>query len=234
MAVVRSLKPLACGLALLAALAAFASTPFDYRKSAQNAASNLDVQQSLPEDSTLTDPAKSHPMDMSGGEVESSGYLPSLGAVWDHLKWVALALAVAGSLGFIASQIAESRRRAKPIPAAAAAEAPAAKDAPWSADRLLSEADACAAQGRYRDAVHYVLLAAMAHVASRFRDGAPESATSRELLRAAELQSQERTALRDLVSRADRAWFGFHPSGADDYAGARHCLETFLSGGGAA
>jgi hypothetical protein len=231
---VRSLKLAACALALFGALASFAATPFDYRKTAQNAASNLDVQQSLPEDSTLTDPAKSHPMDMSGGEVESSGYLPSLGAIWGQLKWVALALVAAGILGFIASQIAESRQRDRPIPAAAAAEAPAPPNAPLSADRLLAEADACAAQGRYRDAVHYVLLAAMAHVARRFRDGAPDSATSRELLRAAELQPQERTALRDLVSRADRAWFGFHPSGPDDYTGARHCLETFLSGGGLA
>jgi hypothetical protein len=231
---VRSFALALFAFSLCGAFPAFADTPFDYRKSAQNAASNLDVQQSLPEDSTLTDPAKSHPMDGPGGEIESSGSLPSLGAIWDQLKWVALALVVAGILGFIASQIAESRRRERPIPAAAAPEAPAAKDAPWSADRLLAEADACAAQGRYRDAVHYVLLAALAHVARRFRDGAPDSATSRELLRTAELQPQERTALRDLVSRADRAWFGFHPSGAGDYAGARHCLDSFLSGGGVA
>jgi hypothetical protein len=197
-----------------------------YRKAAHDAATNLDVQQSLPDDSTLTDAPKSHGSEFPGPDAESTGNAPSLSAVWDQLKWVALGLVVAGLLAFLASQIAESRRIAPPVPASAMCQPAAAR--PPTAEQLLTEADAFAAQGRYRDAMHSVVLAAMAHVARRFRDGAPESATSREMLGAADLEPSESAALRDLVTRTDRAWFGEYPSDADDYAAARRCFETFL------
>jgi hypothetical protein len=197
-----------------------------YRKAAHDAATNLDVQQSLPDDSTLTDAPKSHGSDIPGSDSESTGNVPSLFAVWDQLKWVALVLVVAGILAFLVSQIAESRRFAPPVPASAVRQ-PAA-NAPPTADQLLAQADAFAAQGRYRDAMHCVVLAAMSHLARRFRDGAPESATSHEMLRAAQLEPSERAALGDLVIRTDRVWFGAYPSDATDYAAARRCYETFL------
>ncbi len=202
-----------------------------YRKAAHDVADNLGVQQSLPEDSTLTDAPKSHPMDIPGSDVESGGGVPSLGSVWEQLKWVVLALVVAGVLGFLASRIAESRRLARSDPASLPAAGPEPGRALPTAEQLLAEADAFAGQGRYRDAMHSVLLAAMVHLARRFRDGAPDSATSREMLRTAQLDPSEGAALRDLVTRADRAWFGEYPSDVNDYAGARHCFQSFLSGG---
>jgi Domain of unknown function (DUF4129) len=218
-------------LALAVVLApAVAADGFDYRKTARNAATNLDVQQSLPEDSTQTDAPKSNPTNLPGPDTES-GDVPSLTVVWDQLKWVALAFVAAGILVFLASRIAESRRATPPISASLPASNPARGKAPPSAEQLLAEADACAAQGRYRDAMHCVLLAAMTHIGRRFRDGAPESATSREMIRAAQLNPAESSALRDLVTCTDRAWFGEYPSDAGDYAGARHCFQSFLSGG---
>ena len=215
-------------LLLLACALAPADTSA-YRKAAHDAAANLDVQQSLPEDSTLTDAPKSHTFEMSGPDAESAGSVPSLSAVWDQFKWVALALVVAGLLAFLASQIAESRRLPPPI--SASAISPPEAVTPPTAGQLLAEADAFAAQGRYRDAMHCVLLAAMTQVARRFRDGAPDSATSREMLRAAQLEPSESAALRELVARTDRAWFGEYPSDANDYAAARHSFQAFLSGG---
>jgi hypothetical protein len=163
--------------------------------------------------------------------VESGGAVPSLGAVWNQLKWVALALIVASILGFFASRIVEMRRFARPVPGSLPAVNLAPDKAPPTAEQLLADADACAAQGRYRHAMHCVLLAAMTHVARRFRDGAPDSATSREMLSTAQLKPFESAALRDLLTRTDRAWFGEYPSDANDYAGARHCFQSFLSGG---
>lgn len=197
-----------------------------YRQAAHDAATNLDVQQSLPEDSTLTSDPKSHGSEIPDPDAESVGSAPSLSAVWDQFKWVALAFVVAGLLAFLVSQIAESRRPQPPIPASAVS--PPAPTPPVTAEQLLAEADAFAAQNRYRDAMHCVLLAAMSQLARRFRDGAPDSATSREMLRAAHLEPPERAALRDLVFRTDRAWFGEYPSDANDYAAARCCFETFL------
>jgi hypothetical protein len=219
-----ALFALACALAP-------ALTPENYRKAAHDAATSLDVQQSLPNDSTVADAPKSHPGEIAGPDSESGGAVPSLAAVWDQLKWVALALVLAGLLGVLASQIAESRRLAQPVPQSRPAVNPAPASTPPTAEQLLAEADARAAQGRYRDAMHCVLLAAMSHVASRFREAAPVSATSREVLRAAQLKPSESAALRDLVTRTDRAWFGEYPSDANDYAGTRLCFQAFLSGG---
>lgn len=217
-------------LALLVLVCALAPADTSaYRKAAHEAAANLDVQQSLPDDSTLTDAPKSHGSEMPGSGGESAGSVPSLSAIWDRFKWVALALVVAGIIAFLASRIAESRHLAPPIPASAVS--PPAPTTPATAEQLLAQADAFAGQGRYPDAMHCVLLAAMFHVARRFRDGAPDSATSREMLRAAQLEPVESAALRDLVTRTDRAWFGDYPSDANDYAAARHCFQAFLSGG---
>ncbi len=224
----RAVAALAIACAFAPVLAADASS---YRKAAHDVGNNLGVQQSLPEDSTLTDAPKSHPMDGSRSDVESGGGVPSLSLIWDQLKWVVLALVVAGVLGFLASHIAETRRLARSVPASLPAAGPEPGRASLTAEQLLAEADAFAGQGRYRDAMHSVLLAAMLHLARRFHDGAPDSATSREMLRAAQLEPSETAALRDLVTRADRAWFGEYPSDANDYAGARHCFESFLSGG---
>ncbi len=218
-------------LAIAAMVCAFASADtFSYRQKAQDAVNRLDVQRSLPEDSNTADPPKSHATGISGGRPESDSEAPPLGIVWDKLKWVALAAVVLAMGGFVASQIAESRRFAVPV-SASVPSARAAQKAPLPAEQLLAEADACAAQGRYRDAMHFVLLAGIAHVTRRFRDGAPDSATSWELLRAAELKPLERTALRDLMTRTDRAWFGEYASGLEDYRGARQCLQIFLAGG---
>jgi hypothetical protein len=201
-----------------------------YRKAAHDAATNLDVQQSLPEDSTQTDAPKSHGSELPGSGAESGGSVPSLSAVWDQFKWVALALVVAGLLGFLASQIAESRRVATPVPASAV-PGPAITTPP-TAEQLLAESDAFAAQGRYRDAMHCVLLAAMSHVAHRVRHGAHDSATAREMLSTAQLEPVESYALWDLLTRVEGAWFGDYPSDANDYNCARICFQTFLSGSG--
>jgi hypothetical protein len=220
-------------LALLGITCALATSvgaqAFDYRKAAQDAARELEVQQSLPNDSGLADSAK------SGKPISSSsrglgGEAPGAGAVLAQLKWPAIGgLAVlAGFL--IASQIRDRRANARLTPLAVGA-APEVEPARVTAspEQWLADAETHAAAGRFRDAMHCVTLAAMGHVARRFRAGAPDSATSWELLRAAELKDIERSALRDLLTRTDRAWFGEYASGVDDYEAARRCFQSFLA-----
>lgn len=208
-----------------------AGQSFDYRKAARDAVNNLDVQQSLPNDSTVADEAKEHPQGVEYS-TESGSEAPGLAAVWGQLKWVVLGLLAVAILGFVASQFTERRDFARP--ASAAPSTVVQERAPPSMEQLLAEADACAGEGRYRDAMHYVLLAAMARVGARLRDGAPDSATSWELLRATELRPSERMALRDLLTRTDRTWFGEYVSGVEEYEGARHCFHEFLTAGEAA
>lgn len=208
---------------------AMAAQAFDYRKAAQNAARELEVQQSLPNDSGVADPAKSGKQ-LSWGSRGLGGEVPGAGAILAQLKWPAIGgLAVlAGFL--IASQIRDRRANARlaPFTPGAAAEAETAR-VTASPEQWLAEAEGHAAAGRFRDAMHCVTLAAMGHLARRFRAGAPDSATSWELWRAAELKDAERSALRDLLTRTDRAWFGEHASGADDYQAVRRCFQSFLA-----
>lgn len=217
-------------LGMTCALAtSMAAQAFDYRKAAQDAARELEVQQSLPNDSGAADPAKSGKT-MSGSTRGLGGDAPGAAAILAQLKWPVIGgLAVlAGFL--IASQIRDRRANARltPLAVGAAPEVEPARVAS-SAEQWLAEAETHAAAGRFRDAMHCVTLAAMGHVARRFRAGAPDSATSWELWRAAELKDVERSALRDLLMRTDRAWFGEHASGADDYEAARRCFQSFLA-----
>ncbi len=224
---IRALLWLICALA-----SAMDAQGFDYRKAAQTAARDLEVQQALPNDSGAADPAKSGATLTwnSGKGLDSAA--SGAGAIWEQLKWLVIAgLAVMAAVA-IGSQIKERRgsTRVTPfMPVAATENAP--ERVALSPERWLAEAEAHAAAGRFRDAMHCVALAAVAQVTRRFRSGAPDSATSWELLRSAELQDVERTALRDLLTRTDRAWFGEHASGADEYEAARSSLQSFLAHG---
>jgi len=58
---------------------------------------------------------------------------------------------------------------------------------------------------------------------------AAESLTSWELLRAAALAPPQLQALRDVVVRVERAWFGQRPAGPDDYRQVRGSFEEFAA-----
>jgi hypothetical protein len=94
---------------------------------------------------------------------------------------------------------------------------------PAEPDRLLAMAEEHAAAGRYSEAMHQVLLAAMATL------HAPDSLTIWESLRAASLGPPARQALRTLIVRVERAWFGKQPAGTEDYQAARGSFRDFTS-----
>jgi hypothetical protein len=79
--------------------------------------------------------------------------------------------------------------------------------------------------------MHQVWLAAVATLAPRLDERAPDSLTSWELLRAVNLQAGERQALRNVVTRVDRAWFGKQPAGLADYQAVRGSYQTFAAAG---
>jgi hypothetical protein len=75
-----------------------------------------------------------------------------------------------------------------------------------------------AAQGRYTEAVHALLLTAIALLSRRFRLPLPPSRTSRELLRALPIQGAAREAFAGLVRTVERSWFGGAAIGPEEYA----------------
>ena len=97
---------------------------------------------------------------------------------------------------------------------------------------VLGAADKLAADGRFVEAMHTLLLQGLAHIRARLDEQFADSLTSREILRSTKLSDAGRAALRDIVDRVERTYFGQRPAAQPDYAACRasfnalaHALE---------
>ena len=108
------------------------------------------------------------------------------------------------------------------------------RNAAWSGDEpsaaptgrpasgmALGAADDLAAQGRYVEAMHVLLLQALAEIRVRLNEPFADSLTSREILRNKQLTDDLRHPLRDVVSRVEWTYFGEHPAEQNDYLACR-------------
>src|ERR1051326_5541472 len=82
-------------------------------------------------------------------------------------------------------------------------------------------AGALAAQGRFAEAMHVLLLHALAVIRRRLDEPFADSMTSREILRSRQLPDSLRAPLREVVGRVEWSYFGEHPAADDDYAACR-------------
>jgi hypothetical protein len=101
----------------------------------------------------------------------------------------------------------------------------------------LGAADDLAAQGRFVEAMHVLLLQALADIRLRLDEQFADSMTSREILRSKHLSDQLRHPLGEVVSRVEWTYFGEHPAAQDDYLACRSsfsALARALYGGAAA
>ena len=110
------------------------------------------------------------------------------------------------------------------VPATAAAEP--VLQAVGAADRL-------AAEGRYAEAVHALLLQTLRDLAERFRVPLQPSRTSREILGLLPLKPDRREVLGDLVRMVERSVFGGIPLGMADYEKGLGLVRVLLGRGGA-
>lgn len=85
----------------------------------------------------------------------------------------------------------------------------------------LGAADELAAQGRYVEAMHVLLLQALAEIRVRLNEQFADSLTSREILRSKHLPDEFRHPLRDVVNRVEWTYFGKHPAEQNDYLACR-------------
>jgi hypothetical protein len=108
------------------------------------------------------------------------------------------------------------------------------RDAAWTGDETgaaetgrpaagmaLGAADELAAQGRFVEAMHVLLLQALAEIRVRLNEQFADSLTSREILRSKQLSDELRHPLRDVVSRVEWSYFGEHPAEQNDYLACR-------------
>lgn len=81
----------------------------------------------------------------------------------------------------------------------------------------FEDAARLAAEGRYAEAIHALLLATIRHFAERSRAAVEPSRTSRELVRLLPLRGDTREAFAELVRDVELSLFGGAPVSLDDY-----------------
>ena len=100
---------------------------------------------------------------------------------------------------------------------------------------VLGAADDLAAEGRFVEAMHVLLLQSLADIRAGLDEQFADSLTSREILRSStRLSEAGRASLRDIVNRVEWTYFGEHPAALSDYQACRasfNALVQTLHGG---
>jgi hypothetical protein len=96
-----------------------------------------------------------------------------------------------------------------------------------SARRLLSEADALAAQGRYSEASHLLLFRSIEDIDSRRPNVVRPALTSRDIASLGEIPPVPRSAFGRLVMAVEHSLFGGRSLGAEDWRDCRSAYEEF-------
>jgi hypothetical protein len=91
---------------------------------------------------------------------------------------------------------------------------------------VLGAADDLAAQGRFVEAMHVLLLRALAEIRQRLDEQFADSLTSREILRSRKLSDDLRHPLREVVVRVEWTYFGEHSANREDYLACRSSFST--------
>ena len=89
----------------------------------------------------------------------------------------------------------------------------------------LVDADALAAERRFGEAIHALLLHCVGEIKKRPGFAISDSLTGREIARRTVFSDDTRAAFRNLVARAEKSHFGNHPAREDDY---RTCRQDYL------
>ncbi len=94
-------------------------------------------------------------------------------------------------------------------------------DRAGSSAAALGAADQLAAEGRFVEAMHILLLQGLAAIREGLDEQLSDSLTSREILRSTRLSDTGRSSLQDIVSRVELTYFGQRPAARDDYFACR-------------
>ena len=99
---------------------------------------------------------------------------------------------------------------------------------------VLGAADELAADGRFVEAMHVLLLQGLADIRRDLDEQFADSLTSREILRSTRLSDAGRGSLREIINRVEWTYFGEHPAALPDYVACRasfNALAQALHGG---
>jgi hypothetical protein len=101
------------------------------------------------------------------------------------------------------------------------------RPAPEAARLLLSDADALAAQGRYAEAIHLILLRSIQDIARHRPTILKPALTSREISALRDLPEAARIAFVHIARVVEQAFFAGREVGQREYAECREAYERF-------
>lgn len=151
--------------------------------------------------------------------------LGSMGPVLQWIFWIGLAAIVGLILFLIGRELVRVGREPKADRTAMGAET-------WRPDAaaakvLLSDADALAAQGRFAEAVHLILLRSIDEVKARRPDAVRPALTSRDIRDLSALPEAARPAFTRMAQAVEASLFGGRPVDGDIFAACRRDYEDF-------
>ena len=179
-------------------------------------------------------PQHEDPKDLAEGEGQpqfpSSARLPDVavpvigaGAALARIVFIVVVVAVAVLiLAWVMQTVFQRMARGRQSPEGEAEVK--GEDAGPQRELDVEDATRLAAEGRYGEAIHALLLAAIQHFAVRARLTIQPSRTSRELARLLPLSGESRPKFNELVMAVERTLFGGEPAGAEDF---QRSLERF-------
>jgi hypothetical protein len=94
--------------------------------------------------------------------------------------------------------------------------------------RGMEDPERLAGEGRYDEAIHALLLIAIARLSERLPSPPGPACTSRELLRILPMGRSARDALAGLVAEVETSLFGGVPAGADSYSRCRRSFRSLV------
>jgi hypothetical protein len=195
---IRAARCALCALCLLAVPTA-AQTPQDIQRTAEQAIRKLDLQTELPREPE---------------RPRITLKLPN------EVLWVVIAIAL-GVLLYAFRDMVPILRLWGREGAWSADEAVTGEVEARAPAAVLGAADELAAEGRFVEAMHVLLLQGLADIRARLDEQFADSLTSREILRSTKLSEAGRSSLRDIVNRVEWTYFGEHPAALADYVACR-------------
>jgi hypothetical protein len=138
--------------------------------------------------------------------------------------WAAVALIAAALVWVIIRDLPFARRLRRRKPMAVATDW---RPEAGAARALLDEADRLARSGQFADAIHLILFRSIEDIGARRPEAVRAALTSRDIVEAASLSEDGRSAFRSIAEAVERSVFGGRPAAADDFDRCRRQYEAF-------
>lgn len=196
----------AAALCLALAIGATAAAPSAeaVRQAASAELATPGYQTALPDDKTAPAATTKGARDRRRVDQPPAPEPGPLAGIASGLVWILVAVGALAVLAFLLRDLIGFGTKARPtaIPTPDDATMRAVVAAP------LRDAEALAAEGRFGEAIHVLLLRTLAALVERGRRNLPTSLTSREIIAEVQLPADADAALRGLVSAVEVSHFG--------------------------